>query len=117
MAIESRDIAKLYEFLNEVCKRYKLFCVNDPFDRALVNFLASWLESWALVYSEDIDFHDVVSDPRNGKVFLSMHSEVFNLARRGLYIYTIVDEQRIARTIKKLKNLISRGDLYTEQSY
>ncbi len=109
MVIESQNTAKLRELLNRVCRRYGLFCLDDggSGNELLLNFVASWFESWALIYSDEVDFRDLVDDPRCVETFLRMHSEVFRLASRGLYIYTAIsgDEAQLAGVVRKLRIL------------
>ncbi len=105
MAISSRDIAKLRRVLDSACRHYGILCLDHyRADRDVINFLMSWLETWILI-GKEIDFRDVVRDPDAGRVLLSMHSKVFNLARQGLYVYTAIEEQHIASTLRKLKAL------------
>jgi len=104
MAVGSWDIAKLREILDEVCRYHNTFCLYEPLDISMVNFLASLLESWALL-DEEVDFRDIVSDPNLGRVFLSMHGEIFYLAKQELYIYTKIEKPNIMKTVRKLRAL------------
>ena len=107
MIIHSLSIARLRNLLRLACRYYGVACLDSlNLDRNpnIINFTASWFETWAFI-CDDIDFRDVAADPNTALKIVAMHSEVFKLARNGMYIYTALDREKVLKVAKKLKLL------------
>jgi hypothetical protein len=91
-----RDVELLRRVADGICRKHGTMCYSngDPDDLVLFGF--TWVESFYYV-----DPLDCASDLKCVETVFEMHSEVFRIARSGLY-YVLVDEELLENAVERL---------------